>query len=249
MQVVIDGILTNYQKTGSKQKTVLLIHGWADQASTFDPLTKQLSQEYSYVSVDLPGFGASQTPEKAWDIQAYSLFLDKFLKKIDLNPEIIIGHSNGGAITIYSIASQILKAKKIVLIASSGIRRNTKKKSLLKISAKTAKIFTKPLPNSMQEKLKQKSYKAIGSDYLIAPNMKETFKNIVSYDVENDAQKISTPTLIIYGTDDKSTPAVYGKIFSDQIKNSKLEIIESGDHFIHQNKAREVADLINGFIR
>lgn len=249
MQVIVDGILTNYLKTGTKPKTVLLLHGWADKATTFDLVVENLSKEYSCVSIDLPGFGASEHPDNAWSINDYSNFIGNFLTKLGIKPELILGHSNGGAIAINLVAENIYIPKKLILLASAGIRERSTKKSFLKIAAKSAKIATRPLPVKLQQKIKQKSYKTIGSDYMIEPSMKETFKNIVSYDIRGDAEKVTIPTLLIYGENDNATPPRFGKILASIIKKSKLEIIKDGDHFIHQNNNQEVNKLIQGFIK
>lgn len=45
---------------GSKQKRpILLIHGWQDNAGTFDTLIPLLPPEFSYLAIDLPGHGFS----------------------------------------------------------------------------------------------------------------------------------------------------------------------------------------------
>lgn len=40
-----------------------MVHGWQDNAGTFDPLIPLLSPDFSYLSIDLPGHGlSSQLP-------------------------------------------------------------------------------------------------------------------------------------------------------------------------------------------
>ena len=75
------------------------------------------------VAVDLPGFGGSEAPPAAWDLDDYAAFLEAFLRKLALDwPYAIIGHSNGGALAIRALSSGTLKADKLVLLAASGVR-------------------------------------------------------------------------------------------------------------------------------
>ena len=49
-------------------------------------------------------------------------------------------------------------------------------------------------------------------------------------DYYEDLQKISTPTLVIYGEEDKIQPLPYGKSLADLIPNAKLETIPKAGH-------------------
>ncbi len=248
MQIIVEDLLIKYSRTG-KGKTILLLHGWADSLATFKNLTTELSKKYEVVALDLPGFGASQTPKNTWELKDYATFVKSFVNKTELNNiYCLIGHSNGGAIAIKAL-DQGLEASNLILISGAGIRGEDKTKlGVIKFGAKAGKILTYPLPKKYKSGLKTKLYKSIGSDYLVAEHMSDTFKKIVSEDVRDLAKNISVPTLLIYGEDDESTPEKYGLIFHENFPDSTLEII-SGDHFIHQNQSTKVVGLIEDFIK
>ncbi len=142
MQLVVNQLLTNYSKTG-RGRVVLLLHGWGDDCRTFNDLTKELSKKYTVVSLDLPGFGQTQAPQEIWNLDNYARFVGDFLAKLELSPYAIVGHSNGGALSIRAVAQVILKPHKLVLLASSGIRdRQNLRRLGLKAVAKTGKAAT-----------------------------------------------------------------------------------------------------------
>ena len=85
----------------------------------------------------------------------------------------------------------------------------------------------------MQMKLRQKLYRAVGSDMLAAEHMSSTFKKIIADDVQSDAKQLKLPTLLLYGTDDHITPKAYAQRFHDLIEDSSLKMIPSAGHFIH----------------
>lgn len=249
MQVVINNLLTSYEDHG-KGPVVLALHGWADSKATFHKLSPSLTKNYRLIAVDLPGFGASNLPEGTWDLQKYSEFVAAFLEKIDAKkPYAIIGHSNGGAIAIKGLASGVLKADKLVLIASAGVRnKQAAKKKALKMVAKSGKLATSVLPKNYKDKLQDKFYKQIGSDAMILPHMRETFVKIVGEDLQTQAENVTAKTLLIYGDSDRSTPAEYGQLLHQRIKHSELKIIPGQGHFVHQMAAEEVGNLIQTFL-
>jgi pimeloyl-ACP methyl ester carboxylesterase len=249
MQVIVDSLLTVYEKAGTGP-TILLLHGWGDTHTTFGALTRDLAASYTILLLDLPGFGGSQAPTEAWGLDDYAEFLNKFLAKIDSQDiYAVVGHSNGGAIAIRGLATKKLTSKKLVLLASAGIRDVYRgRKKALRWTAKAAKVATYPLPKSLQTKLKKGAYRTIGSDLFVAEHMQETFKRVVTDDVQKDAATLHVPTLIIYGSKDTATPPVYGERYQHAITDSRLEVLEGAGHFVHHDEPQKVATLIQEFL-
>jgi pimeloyl-ACP methyl ester carboxylesterase len=249
MQAIVDSLLTNYEQTGSG-KTVLLLHGWGDDLTTFKNLQKSLSSSYRVVAVDLPGFGKSEAPHKTWSLSDYSNFVKDFLIKINAQPTFaIIGHSNGGALSIKALANGDLEASKLILMAASGIRNKDKtKKLIIKGIAKTGKAATFWLPDNSKKKLQKKLYGVVGSDMLVAPHLQETFKRTVAEDVQADAAKLNLLALLIYAQNDKAVPVEYGRIYAGLIKNSKLVVVAAAQHFVHHDQPVQVETLIKEFL-
>jgi len=250
MQVVVNGLLTTYQKSGKGQALVLL-HGWGKNAAeSFDALTEKLEHTHTVLRLDLPGFGGTQPPAEAWGLSDYAGFISAWLIKIDSKKtKAIIGHSNGGAIAIKGIATGSLKADELILLATAGVRDKMKaRKSLLKATAKSGKVVTSALPTHTKKKLRSFFYKSINSDITVMPELEETFKLLVNEDIQGAASKLKLPTLLIYGGSDKDTPPDYGRLLSEAIPDSNLVIIPGAGHFIHQEQPEKVASLIESFL-
>jgi pimeloyl-ACP methyl ester carboxylesterase len=249
MQVIVDDLLINYQRQG-KGKLLVLLHGWGSSLVDLDPLFQGLAKNYEVIALDLPGLGASQSPSDNWDLNSYAKFLGGFTNKLELkNIYALVGHSNGGAIAIKGLADNTLSADKLVLISSAGIRDNAKtKRAGLKALTKVGKIASSPLPAATKKKLRSKLYTAIGSDYLVAEHLSETFKNIVSEDLQSQAKLISIPTLLIYGEKDNQTPVAYGQLYHQLIADSTLEEVGGAGHFVFQEKPELVVKLIKDFL-
>ena len=249
MQLVVDGLLTSYSRIG-KGKAVLLLHGWGDSQQTFSRLVKDLSAKYEIITVDLPGFGASQSPDKAWQLEDFSNFLNEFVRKAKIGSlYAIVGHSNGGAIAIQALASKQLKSEKLILMASSGIRTGSSlRKIIFQIIAKTGNLATIWMPERYRLALRKSLYNTAGSDYLAVPHMEETFKNIVRRDGQKEASELNLPVLLIYADGDNDVPLSHGKIYDRIIKDSKLVIIPEAGHFVHHDQPEDVYKEIVGFL-
>lgn len=248
MNVVVNGLMTNYHKVG-KGKVILCLSGWGDTSKSFSKLAEKLQDKYTVLIVDLPGFGDTQAPDHAWELEDYSAFLAAWLQKIDTEElQAVIGHSYGGATAIAALSSGKIKAKKLILIASAGVRnKRLMYKTLVKSAAKIAKLPLYLLPAKARRRTREKVYKTLGSDMLLLPHMELTFKRIIGEDVQAMAQKLSLPTLLVFGSKDKDTPVEDGKLLASAIKNSQLEVVEAG-HFLHQEQPEMLAQLIKDFL-
>jgi pimeloyl-ACP methyl ester carboxylesterase len=248
MQVVVDSLLTHYVVHG-KGKLVLLLHGWGDSAEGLADLQKTLAKHFQVVAVDLPGFGGTEAPHSVWGLDDYAQFVGRFLSKVEFKtPHLVVGHSNGGAIAIRGLAKGELSADKLVLLSSAGLRGVYKGRvKALRYITKLGKALTMPLPGRIKDKLRRKVYKTVGSDMLVAENLQETFKKVVTDDVRRDAAQLSLPTLLIYGEGDEATPVWFGQTLHELIPGSALEVLPDAGHFVHLDRPAEVAAAIQEF--
>jgi pimeloyl-ACP methyl ester carboxylesterase len=248
MQIIVNNILTRYTESG-QGRPIVLIHGWGDNLQSFTNLQQELSINNQVIALDLPGFGQSSMPPRAWSLDDYAGFIKDFLVKIEIIPYALIGHSNGGAILIEGLGKGTLKASKLVLLASSGVRgRHNLRNKTLMMGTKIAKLPLKVLPASSQNKIRSKLYKIIDSDAYFAPEMIETFRKIVSQDVTDTAHLVKIPTLLIYGDKDMDTPVEFGKLLKDKIERSQFIEIKNAGHFVHHDAPEQVFKIIKEFI-
>ncbi len=250
MQVIVNKTVVNYLISGQGSKQILLIHGWGTDLSSLKLLQDYFSDHYTVISLDLPGFGHSELPGRAWDNTDFASFVRDFLTKINyLQIDTIMAHSNGGAIAIEMVAKKMIKPKKLILIASAGIRTKFNKRNfVIRQFAHIFKIGSVVLPSRIRNNFKKKVYQKIGSDAFVREAMLDSFKKVVTQDISEDAKLIKIPTLLIYGQDDQATPVKYGYILQRNILNSRLEILPNCGHFIYQDQPEQLIKIIRGFL-
>jgi pimeloyl-ACP methyl ester carboxylesterase len=250
MQLVVDSLLTTYRRYGQgKKRTVVVLHGWGDSSQAWQEFAQALAGSYEVVCVDLPGFGQTERPAQPWGLDDYANFVARFLEKAHIQASAIVGHSNGGAIAIRGLARGMLQAEKLVLLSSAGVRSEYKgRKKALRLVAKAGKLMATPLPEALKKRLRRTLYTKVGSDMLVVESLQETFKRVVNDDVQQDAAKLTLPTLLVYGENDVSTPPAFGKLLHERIAGSRLEYLAGAEHFVHQDKPAEVERLIKAFL-
>lgn len=247
MNVIINGLATSYEESG-KGPGVLLLHGWGQTGKTYKSLMAELSANYRVITLDLPGFGGSQRPGEDWDISHYAAFVQSFLSKIKADHvEALIGHSFGGRIALKGVATGVLRAERLILINTAGVRHSqSARNTAFWVVAKLGKVITTlPGLRSLRRGLRQKLYQTAGSDdYVTAGNMKGIFSKVIAEDLQTDAASITIPTLLIWGEDDKDTPLADGQKLHEQIENSRLEVLVDAGHFSYIDQPDKVLRLI-----
>lgn len=249
MKTVVQNLVVEYENEGAGP-VILMLHGWKDTLHTFDGIASPLMKTHRVLRLDMPGFGGSEMPKGTWDISAYVDFVEKFIGKLHLDVDTIIGHSFGGRITIKGVGTGVLKPRHVVLVSAAGLaKRKTIRNTLLAALSKIGRIATAIPPFSFRrQELRRKLYKAIGSDYFNAGVLKDTFVKVVSEDLSEYAKKISVPTLIVWGSSDDTTPIEQADRIHSLVRGSVLKVIDGGGHFVHCQKPTETADEIKKFI-
>ena len=75
-------------------------------------------------------------------------------------------------------------------------------------------------------------------------NDKNNFKNL-----SLPLNKIKCPTLIIHGTEDINVDIQHAEKALKEIQNSKLYIVEGGDHYMSFSHSNEIEKEISNFIK
>lgn len=101
-------------------KKILLVHGWESNASRWELFIPYLQKEnYTIIALDAPAHGLSSGQE--FNIPRYAEFIDIIVNK--LQPHYMVGHSIGGATSLYYQAqyqSDLIK-KMVILGAPSDL--------------------------------------------------------------------------------------------------------------------------------
>ena len=213
-----------------------IIHGWTYKPEPWLEVIKCLKQhQIDAELLRVPGLGTEST--ESYTIEDYAKWAAKSIPK----GSIALGHSNGGRILLNMLnmkSSDYLKG--LILLDSAGIYEESTKRNMARVLSKTF------APLKKSKFLRKAFHKVVGaSDYDAAPeNMKVTLDNMLNSDKTLKLDGITTPTQIIWGTDDNITPPRQGKKMHEVLQNSELDMKEGWRHSRYLVDTQELADVI-----
>jgi len=253
LNVNIKDLNINYDVKGSGNY-VFLLHGWGSNLKLFDALANVISEKYTVVSLDFPGFGLSDEPKEVWDVSAYSEFMVEFIQKFKCEKVILVGHSFGGRVIIKlsNMPDLPFSIEKIILVDSAGVRPKRTLKYKVKVGIyKTGKAFfsfgpvKKMFPNTLDNYRKKMG----SSDY---NNASETMRNILVKTVNEDLthllKNIKAPTLLIWGENDTATPVSDGQLMEKNIENAGLVVLKGAGHYSFLDQAFAFHKIVKSFL-
>ena len=251
MQIKIKEWNINYEVEGEGEP-VILLHGWLTDLESMRPLTTNLVKKFKVYLVDVVGFGKSDLPEEPLNSKDFAEFLQEFMEKLKIENPVLIGHSNGGRIIINAVGRKMVKAKKIVLIDSAGLKSHHSASYYIKIGIfKVGKLFLNLFPNTKGIKeFKNRLRNSVGSsDYKASPVvLKDTMNIILKEDVKDLLPNIDVPTLLIWGSLDTATPISDAKIMEKLIPDCGLVEYPYGTHFSYLENIENCKLVLDSFL-
>jgi pimeloyl-ACP methyl ester carboxylesterase len=224
---------------------LFILHGWAYSTDKWQPVVAELKANGFDVTL-LPIPGLTAPIDGQWTIDNYVEWLKKTLPN---EPVILIGHSNGGRLSLQFTSRYPQRVQQLVLIDSAGIVRTELLHRVKKsISEKTAKIGKRVINHPKAKKL---LYKVIGAhDYEQAnPVMRQTMINLLESDKTLRLDGIKQPTLLIWGEDDSQTPLKDARVMQQAITGAKLHVVKQARHSPQFTDTAEVVDVITKRLR
>lgn len=207
-------------------KKIIILHGWTKNMDKWQHFIEIMKEKKADVKLlKIPGL--TEKLNEVWKIDDYVAWLNKIIGK---DKATLVGHSNGGRISLAFANKYPEKLNKLILIDSAGIYHNEfpirAKRLIFKTIAKLGKkiISSENFKNMLYKFARESDYKDLDE------NIKQTMINLISTDLRPILPQISIPTLIIWGGDDKITPLSDGLMMNRLIENSKLEVISEARH-------------------
>ena len=250
METIINNKKINYEIEG-EGKPIILLHGWLASLETMKPLQKHLAKSFKVYNVDIIGFGKSDLPDNPLSSNDFGDFLNEFIKLLNIENPILIGHSNGGRTIINYAGRNLGKINKIVLIDSAGIKPKRHIDYYFKIyTYKLAKKILKIFPNKFKD-YREKMLKKFGSDdYKNSPEvLRKTMNIILNEDQRKIMPNIKAPTLLIWGDKDTATPLEDAKKMEKLIPNSGIAVLEGASHFSYLDRLGQCLIILDEFLK
>jgi pimeloyl-ACP methyl ester carboxylesterase len=235
------------RSSGEGDPSLLFIHGAGGTHRHWAHQVQGLKGANRY-AVDLPGHGRSGGSGRT-SIRGYAELVLEFLDKMGLNEVTLVGHSMGGAISQYLALENPRRLERLVVVGS-GAR--------LRVLPSLLEGLLQDFGSTVEMMLDW-AYSRESDPELLQVGRKEWLENEPSvvhgdfaacdkFDVMARVGKISCPTLLLCGEDDKLTPPKYAHYLQDSVRGASLTIIPHAGHMVMLEQPESVNQAIEEFL-
>jgi pimeloyl-ACP methyl ester carboxylesterase len=228
---------------------VILLHGVGGNHLFWPPQIRRLHDQRIF-AVDLPGHGKSEGVGYH-RINEYAEDIYTLIQSLKLNAVVLVGHSLGSAVAL-QMAVRFPKKLIGLGLLGAGARPRVAQRIL------TASSNSNTFPAAVQM-LMESSF-GPGSNELLreqtAQRILESRPAVLSgdlaaceaFDVTDQLSRISVPTLVLCGAEDKMTPPKYSEFLHRHIANSRFGLIPQCGHMLMLEQPDRVAVLLDDFL-
>jgi len=252
--VTVNNVKINYIEQGSGDEAIVLVHGYSGALGNWKQVLERLPKEYHAYALDQRGHGQSEKPG-SYQLADFVEDIYAFSRKMGIKRFTYVGHSLGGKIG-YKFAldhPDMLKAMFLVAPAPAHdfIPSNERSAFLGFVTA----AFGSPeglrgfLGQTTNPPSEQVLNEMIDDATAADPAAREEIAAWwVGTDLEPQLGDISVPTLILAGAKD-DLPLDFERRYADAIKGCRFEVFEDDGHYMPQESAQKVVDLLTSFIK
>jgi pimeloyl-ACP methyl ester carboxylesterase len=95
-----DGLSIACDVRGKGDTALVLLHGWGGDREYWKNQADAFAADYTVVTVDQAGHGASGKDRKAWTVEALADDVAAVVKELGLKRVVLVGHSMGGSVAL-----------------------------------------------------------------------------------------------------------------------------------------------------
>ena len=252
---VVDGTEIHVRDNRKDAPIALLIHGWSSSWFTWTPILPAIGSRFSYMAVDLPGYGRSPALKEPPSINKYADLMAKLIEDISDRPVVVMGHSMGGQIAMTLALRHPMLVERLVLLnpVVSGrlstfinlvvaphilLERYRWGGKLLSLLERTPisyqKQLMKPILFAERAVISKQDYDRIKAD---ARRPGQGAVRAACYhamkrgDLRGRLQDIQAPALVIWGAEDNTVPLRDAGAVADEWPDADLRLIPNAGHW------------------
>lgn len=267
----VDGMTIHFQEFGDpSDPTLVLVHGYTASTYVWHSVAPLLAERgFHVIAPDLVGFGFSEKP--SWfdySITSQARVVVRLMNVLGIGRATIVGSSYGGAVSSTIALDYAERVEKLVLV-DAVCNDDVLAHPLLKLAAVSGigEIFTSFFLDSKAfHRTRMKNTLAPANHHLITDERVESvYRPLAAKDahhsvlatsrswdacrIQDDAQYIDQPTLIIWGDQDTVIPIQNGEKLFNSILNSRFVVFKECGHVPQEEKPELFVDVVSEFCR
>ncbi len=221
---------------------IVLIHGFPFNHQMWGPQSQVLSKTYRVISYDVRGHGLSEVGDGQYSVELFVNDLILLLDYLKLESAILCGLSMGGYIALRAAERHPERVKALVLCDTKSeadgneakIKRAT---SALTVKKNSVALFAEEFAKTVltENTLKQKPFLVRSVvDFIQGNTSTGIAGTLLALAARTDTTaalpRMSFPTLLLVGAEDKLTPPQNAEAMSKLLLYSELHVIPQAGH-------------------
>ena len=259
MQITIDNL--NVFLKGDKNKApIVFVHGFPFDHFMWDAQVNYFSNDYYCVTYDIRGLGSSSAGDGQFTMEQFVDDLEKIIDYLKLSRPILYGLSMGGYISLRAVERMQKKFGALILCDTKSVADDNdgKLKRAAAIKQISSGKFDEFIESFVLNCFGEKFVRTNNAEYrkVVERSKKSNLIGVKGSllamagrtDTTESLKKITLPTLIICGSEDKISPPAVMKSMADQISDSKFVLVEGAGHMIPIENPQAVNAAIKKFL-
>lgn len=258
------GHQTNYHESGVGAPLFLLhgsgpgVSGWSNWAKTMP----EFADKWRVIVPDIAGFGFTEFKEGTkYDIKLWVNHLVGIMDALDIEKASFIGNSFGGAVAIGLAVFAPERVEKLVLLGTPagefeqtlGLRGAWEYEPSLENMRALMEHFPYD-KNFITEALVEARYQAS-----VRPGAQEALRKLIPQPNQEGPtivrgfpasalEKITAPTLVVHGREDRVVPPQCGLLIANTVPNADLHLFGQCGHWVQSEQAQRFVTLVRSFL-
>ncbi len=261
-------IYYKYKKYKNSKPTLIFVHGLSGNQTVWNNIVSYFNtKKYSTIAIDLHGHGKSSNKKdkKRFTLENFAKDINVIITKEKIKNPILIGHCLGGMIALVYETMYPHKIKGFVLLAATPANFTKYQYSLQRYFPTFFYSLSTKILGKITERINRKNKPYINFSKLSQHNalsivyydLKTTsltaytysILSMINFDIRKKLPEIKTPTLVIIGEHDKVMHQKSAEELASKIKNAELKIMKNTDHLIPLRRPRELARIIEKWMK
>lgn len=247
---------------------LLLLHGTGAATHSWRDLLPLLAEYFTVVAPDLAGHGfTTGRPAGGLSMDGIARGVGELMAKLDLAPELVVGHSAGAAIALRMVLDGVIAPKGVVglnpaLLPFPGLAAKL-------FPALARMLFVNPFaphifaamargPGEAKGFLERSTgsrIDAAGVDFYrrlfaTSDHCAGALTMMAAWDLESlarDLPRLAVPVLFVTGDGDAAIPAASVNEAAALIPGARVEVLPDLGHLAHEEQPKLIAELIGDF--
>lgn len=272
--ILSDGRQLAYVDEGQGSETIIFIHGLGSYLPAWKKNIEGLKDHFRCIAIDLPGYGHSSKEPHSGMMSFYAEIVVDLMNQLGLESAVLAGHSMGGQISMVTAMKHPERVKRLILSAPAGFEQFTEGQKQWFRNVMTLRGVKLTRVEDIVSNLAYNFYELpADAEFMITDRIAmrsaddfdaycyavvRSVSGMVDEPVIDHLDKITQPTLILFGENDNLIPNRFlnpgptvdiARVGAGKIATSKLVMLPKTGHFLQFENYQRFNEEVISFLK